>query len=128
MSQIRNISLKLLLIITMIIQPVVFSYAMANIYHNHQNISQMPQIHDGDHNSTHVDLSHSGHSQNIDSESDSMGNCCASPACSGAMASSVSLFTAQALFEYFPTINTLRKGIVLSADIKPPKRFSVYTI
>ncbi len=125
MSQILKISLKLVLIITMIIQPVVFSYAMASVHHNHQISSQMSQNHDGDHNSTHEGLSHSEHNQNIDTESDLMGNCCASPACSGAMASSVSHLTSQTLFEYSPTINISRKGIVPSTEIKPPKRFSV---
>jgi len=120
-----KISLKLILVITMIIQPVVFSYAMANVYHNHQNTSLISQHHNGDHNSTHADLNHSGHNQNMNSDSDSMDNCCASPACSGAMASSISLSTAQVLFVFSPTVNISRKGVVLSAEIKPPKRFSL---
>ena len=127
MRQIRKISLNLTLVIIMIIQPVMFSYAMANMHHNHHGAIETAHNYDQHHSAVFEHGNHAGHEQNSESDSDVMTNCCASPACSGAIISSFSSHPPEVPFEHLSAINTSQKGVVLAADTKPPRSFSVLT-
>jgi len=134
-----------MLVIVLIIQPVMFSYAMANINHNHHNHGSQSHDHQkGQQSGSGHHAMHNAHSDvdlmpELESEAQAdaslsadhasgadgyMGNCCASPACSGAMASSFLPESETATHDYPPIVNTIQKSIELFSEAKPPKQIS----
>ncbi len=100
--------LKLLLLIIMVIEPVLFFYAMAGS-HDESSVSMSQNMNA----STHY--SHTGDSKG------KMNNCCSTPACGAAVFSSFSPPATEALFQYFAPFNLTWKGVILPTAIKPPR-------
>jgi len=116
MKILPKISLSVLLVIVMIIQPVVFSYAMADMNHNHHAVAE----------SSDMNHQHMNHDDTLmsDYEPASVNNCCASPACGGAIASTISNSSSHFSFDYLLISNISRQSVVLSSETKPPQKIS----
>lgn len=107
---------KILLMITLVIQPVLLSYAMASGGHHH--MGQAMEAHHHGMTEMHDQADHAAHDEDQTSFFD---NCCTTPACAAAAFSEI---TAVALeycsLTYRP--NTLSFiGVTLPSDRKPPR-------
>jgi len=110
---------KLLLIITMVIQPVTFSYAMASMDLSH-DLSSLAPGHDGDHamNENMVDT----HDQNVHQEGGSgFDNCCYTAVCSPASMVNATTVPHVPNSQYIVSIAPALKSIDLPTEIKPPR-------
>ena len=116
--------LRLVLVAIMVIQPVMFSYAMADVNHNHRSVIVSEQSY----SHYHVLSEHQSHGDYQQSDdTHSANNCCASPACSGAVVSTMVLHSSPVPSECLSEINMLGDSAVLFAESKPPRQFLVFT-
>ena len=116
--------LKLLLLITLVVEPVTFSYAMAGIGHHHGANSSMTAEH-GLHcqSSKSHDMSmpdDSSHQQNHKVKK-AMDDCCSTPACGPAAVSTFVLPISEVFIETYLPLNVSWTGIVLPSETKPPR-------
>jgi hypothetical protein len=113
-SNIKNL-LNILLIITLVVQPVMFTYAMASMSHGHH--VSMAMSHDMN---TH-------HAMQIDDASSSsssvmLDDCCKTPACSPAV------LTSSLDVQHIPAVhhdlsfNVSMMSVDLPSENKPPRR------
>lgn len=110
---------KLLLIITMVIQPITFSYAMANVAHGHHAPS-LAHSDNGDYamNKNMADA----HYQNIHQESDSdVDNCCHTTTCNPASMVNTGNMPHVPKSQCIVSIAPAQKSIDLPPEIKPPR-------
>lgn len=110
---------KLLLIITMVIQPVMFSYAMASMDHSHQAPSSLAHEQTGDHamNEGMADT----HDQNAHEGDSALDNCCNTAACSPASVMSVITVPYVPKSQYIVSAASTLRSIDLPTEIKPPR-------
>lgn len=116
--------LKLLLLITLVVEPVTFSYAMAGMgYHHGANNfmaaeygqhCQSSMSHDM---STQDDSSHQQHHK----VKKALDDCCSTPACGPAAVSTFVLPISERFTETYLPFNVSRTGIVLPSETKPPR-------
>jgi len=109
-------SLTFLLLTTLVIQPVMFSYAMASMSH-HDGHMMMNTSHQMDHGAMHDHTM----SSDTDEQSSVLDNCCASPACAGAPLSSFDLSITRHITPYTLTSSHFWSGIIIPSEIKPPR-------
>ncbi len=112
-SSIKNLLLKLLLVITLMIQPVMLSYAMASMDHSQQHVAASV-----DH---HIMGEMSDHQASLDDNS-ALDDCCSSAACCPA-----ALIVASELVRSIPSVQFTRDyisswpAVDLPAEIRPPR-------
>lgn len=112
--------IKLLMIITMVVQPVVVSYAMAAMNHSqHQATAVVEQGHDGHHAMMHQGMSPMQHQDNDDMSA--MNDCCNSAACCPAAVVEIVVMPYNSESDFSISPYTVRDGIDLPAEIKPPR-------
>ncbi len=111
--------IKLLLIITMVVQPVMASYAMASMSHlQHPPVAVVEQDHDG-HHSMHQEMS--GTQQQDDDDMSAMNDCCNSTACCPAAVVEIVVMPYNNDSDFSISSYTVGDGIDLPAEIKPPR-------
>lgn len=116
--------LKLLLIIAMVMQPVVVSYAMAGMglgmdHTKHQASSTVEKSHHGDH--VMDGAISSVPQQDQDDGTETMNDCCNSAACCPAAAVDLAVIP-HASNAFFSTIpHSSWEGVEPPAEIKPPR-------
>ncbi len=115
--------LQWLLIITMMIQPALFSHAMASMDHGHAT----PQIYihemDSMSNGVDHDASSGHHLHDGDPLGTMVDNCCHTPACGPALIVGVVLMLQPSRFFYFHASHHSLYGVDLPVSIKPPRLF-----
>ncbi|MCF6280743.1 MAG: hypothetical protein L3J28_00805 [Candidatus Polarisedimenticolaceae bacterium] len=106
---------KLLLIITLMFQPVMLSYAMASMVHSHQQATSSM-----DHHTLHK--MGDQHASDADASDNILDDCCNSAACCPAatiVATEIARSAPSTLFIHFYSPSW--PVIDLSAEIKPPR-------
>ena len=112
--------IKLLLIITMVVQPVMASYAMAAMNHSqHQAATVVEQGHEG-HHAMHQGMTPMQQQQDDDDMS-AMNDCCNSAACCPAAVVEIVVMPCNSDSDFSISPYTVRDGIDLPAEIKPPR-------
>ncbi len=107
-----------MLIITMGVQPVMFSYAMANMDHSHHQASVVAgQNHDG-HHVMHDDVSLA---EPQDADTGALNDCCNSAACCPAAVADIDVMLHEPNTLSFVSSHTSWEGIDLPAEVKPPR-------
>ena len=113
-----KIVFKLLLIITMVIQSVAITHAMASMDHSqHQASFVSEQGHDG-HHEMHQNVPDVQHDSSDNSD---MNNCCNSAACCPAALVGMSNLEQMPAPEYSAYLHTSWEGVILPSEIKPPQ-------
>ena len=124
--------LKLLLLVTMVVEPVLLSYTMAGVGHQHSGFgmtSELKQEHGAEHSSSshhsmHMMHDTAAHHVNME-DSGEMENCCATPACAAAAMQSLSILDAEIHTPMYTALHVSWKAIVLPSDTKPPRQLLV---
>ena len=114
-----KIVFKLLLIVTMVIQPVAITHAMASMDHSqHQASFANKQSHDGHHvmNQDIPDAQHDESTGNSD-----MNNCCNTAACCPAALVDITTLERTPVPEYSTHLHISWEGVILPSEIKPPQ-------
>ncbi len=120
MARITGKLLKLLLIITMVFQPVMVSYAMTSMNHSqHLATAAVEQGHD-DHHAMHQDTSVTLQ-QDDDGDVSVMSDCCNSAACCPAAVVEIDVMPYDNDTGFSISPYTVRDGIDLPAEVKPPR-------
>lgn len=123
MPKIGKTILKLLLVITMLIEPAVFSYAMAGGGHSHDGSAVMAPAHDSHHASMSpgADEVHKSSGQNQVDGNGFLDNCCSAPACGAAMPSGFGSPISETPSRHYISFVISWEGVVLPSEIKPPR-------
>jgi len=111
--------LNVLLIITMVIQPITLSYAMAGMAHSHHAPS-LANSHNGDYamNENMADA----HDQNVHQKGgNNLDNCCHTATCSPASMVNTGNLSYIPESQSIVSIAPALKGIDLPTEIKPPR-------
>jgi len=119
----RKIAFKLLLIITMVIQPVAIVHAMAGMNHSqYQAMNSSMQSHDEHHSVHHaaLDIQQEAHETEDDSL---MNDCCNTSACCPAAAVGITSVEHMPAPVYSVLPHISWEGVILPSETKPPKRF-----
>jgi len=113
-------TLKLLLIITMMVQPMAFSYAMASMDHTDHPVSTPTEQGHRQHHAMHGNASVS-QQQNHDNGAGTSNDCCNNAMCCAAIMveTEVISFIPNDAFSSFHSSSW--EGINLSAESKPPR-------
>ena len=112
-----KIIFKLLLIITMVIQPVAITHAMASMDHSqHQTSFANKQSHE-----MHQDVPDAQHDSHESSDNSDMNNCYNSAACCPAALVGMSNLEQMPAPEYSAYLHTSWEGVILPSKIKPPQ-------
>jgi hypothetical protein len=114
--------LKLLLIITMVVQPVAFSYVMAGMDHSYHQISgSLEQSHHG-HHAMNGDVS-PVQQQDHDSGAGTLNDCCNNAMCCAAITvdAEVALLVPSSAYSLSPSSSW--EGIDLPTEFRPPRSF-----
>jgi hypothetical protein len=124
MAKYGNTLLKLLLLITMVVEPVMFTYAMAGMgHHNGADNSMAAEfgLHCQSSISHDMCMADDSSQQQHDNAKKVMDDCCSTPACGPAAVSNLILPISEAFSETYLPLNISRAGIVLPSEIKPPR-------
>ena len=116
-----KIAFKLMLIITMVIQPVAITHAMASMDHSQHQVSfANKQSHDG-YFEMHQDVPDAQHDSHESSDNSDMNNCCNSAACCPAALVGISNLEQMPAPEYSTYLHISWEGVILPSEIKPPQ-------
>ena len=116
-----KIVFKLLLIVTMVIQPVAITHAMASMGHSQYQASFVSeQSHDG-HHEMHQDVPDVQHDSHESSDNSDMNNCCNSAACCPAALVDITTLERMPAPEYSTHLHISWEGVILPSEIKPPQ-------
>lgn len=116
--------LKLLLLITMVVEPVLLSYAMAGGTYPHGGAAVMEK------GCNSVSMSHdmdmdddesSGHRTPGDGYSTGHDNCCSTPACGMAVLPIFFIPAIERHSQHFASFDLFWDGVILSSEAKPPR-------
>jgi len=116
--------LKLLLLITLVVEPVMFSYAMAGMGHHHGANNSMAAeygLHFQSSMSHDMAMPDDSSHQQHDKVKTAMNDCCSTPACCPAVVSGFVLPVNDVFSETYLPLNVSWAGIVLPSEIKPPR-------
>ena len=110
--------LKLLLAITMVVQPVSFSYAMASMTLSHHAASPISSYSNQHSMSGHKT---DAHEQNTHEGGNESGRCCQSTVCSPASVLSVAAVGCKSKSHRIMSVVIILTSIDLPTEIKPPR-------
>jgi len=116
--------LKFLLLVTLVVEPVMFSYAMAGMGHHHDANNSMTAefgLHFQSSMSHDISTPDNALHQQRHKVKKVMDDCCSSPACCAAVVSTFVLPDNEFLYESYLPFNMFWKGIVLPSETKPPR-------
>lgn len=121
-----NFSIKVvfqfLLIMTMVVQPVALTYAMAGVDHSkhHQSPVVAEHGHDDHHGMHHDLMSAHGHEYGDGSV---MSDCCDTSACCPAVLIDTVAAEPLPILIYPIHLHTAWQAVILPSEMKPPRRF-----
>jgi len=119
MSGVKGKTIIKLLLITMVIQPVAFSYAMASMDHGHHHTHSSVFDHAGDY-AVDDGMAPEHHHDDHDGKGGT-DSCCLTPACSPASVMCVFETPILPSSNYIEATITSLISIYLPAEIKPPR-------
>jgi hypothetical protein len=114
---------KLLLIITMVIQPVAVSYAMASMNHASQSAAASGKAgHEQCHMTNHelADTQHDSHGSTGNSD---MGDCCHAAGCCPVAVLAIDSTLEISTPSFSAQFSTTWGNVILPSEVKPPRRF-----
>lgn len=122
MPKIGTTVLKLLLLITMVVEPVLLSYAMAGVMH-HQGGAVMAMETGADQGAMSHDMKgcDSATQQGQHDGDGGHDNCCSTPACGAAVLLDFVLPATDIASHYFASCDSAWEGVILPSATKPPR-------
>jgi hypothetical protein len=114
--------IQLMLIVTMVVQPVALSYAMAGMDHSqHMSASVIVMEHHTDEHAAHGMAAKQLDDATQGDGASAMNDCCNSAACCPAAVLEISVLSHQPTGLYSFSTHSSWEGIALSAEVKPPR-------
>jgi hypothetical protein len=118
---------KLLLIVTLAIQPIANTYAMASMSHSQPaNATTSEQLHSGHHVMSQYDLkqdvSEVHHDNHDHANNGDINDCCDTSACCPAAIVDIYFLDQVPTPSYSAHFHNSLEGVILPSEIKPPQR------